>query len=171
MLTRQAKARSDETGIATDEAHSTRRVNHEEPTAGKGQQQRAHRRHRSHPRIDVRPSTYSISKYTTLATTRELVRNRARTRAWPHGRALDVYRPPTYWHGPQAGSTLSLEFLVGRTFSNAVLNLGLREEFKKALYELGQNIEEINEVEFDAGLGNGGRGRLAACFLDSMADA
>ena len=64
---------------------------------------------------------------------------------------------------------LSLEFLVGRTFSNAVLNLGLREEFKKALYELGQNIEEINEVEFDAGLGNGGLGRLAACFLDSMA--
>lgn len=64
---------------------------------------------------------------------------------------------------------LSLEFLVGRTFSNAALNLGLHEEFKEALYELGQDIEEVREVEFDAGLGNGGLGRLAACFLDSMA--
>jgi starch phosphorylase len=64
---------------------------------------------------------------------------------------------------------LSLEFLVGRTFSNAILNLDIMEECKKVLYELGQGIEELAEIEFDAALGNGGLGRLAACFLDSMA--
>ncbi|HEY8118788.1 MAG TPA: glycogen/starch/alpha-glucan phosphorylase [Methylophilaceae bacterium] len=64
---------------------------------------------------------------------------------------------------------LSLEFLVGRTFSNALLNLNIDTQTKAALLELGQNIESIAEMEADAGLGNGGLGRLAACFLDSMA--
>jgi len=64
---------------------------------------------------------------------------------------------------------LSLEFLVGRTFSNAVLNMEIMEECQSALYALGQDIEKLAEIEFDAALGNGGLGRLAACFLDSMA--
>ncbi|HEY7987037.1 MAG TPA: glycogen/starch/alpha-glucan phosphorylase [Methylophilaceae bacterium] len=64
---------------------------------------------------------------------------------------------------------LSLEFLVGRTFSNAMLNMDIMEECKQVLYELGQDIEGLAEIEFDAALGNGGLGRLAACFLDSMA--
>ncbi|MFM9912079.1 MAG: glycogen/starch/alpha-glucan phosphorylase [Methylophilaceae bacterium] len=64
---------------------------------------------------------------------------------------------------------LSLEFLVGRTFSNAVLNLDIDEELKQALYEVGQDMEAVSNIEFDAALGNGGLGRLAACFLDSMA--
>lgn len=64
---------------------------------------------------------------------------------------------------------LSLEFLVGRTLSNAMLNLGMDEQYKLALYELGQAFEAIADIESDAGLGNGGLGRLAACFLDSMA--
>ncbi|MDQ6953177.1 MAG: glycogen/starch/alpha-glucan phosphorylase [Mariprofundaceae bacterium] len=64
---------------------------------------------------------------------------------------------------------LSLEFLMGRALGNAVLNLGLDEEVVKALHDLGLDFEEIVEEERDAGLGNGGLGRLAACFVDSCA--
>jgi starch phosphorylase len=64
---------------------------------------------------------------------------------------------------------LSLEFLIGRMLSNASLNLGVNEEVKAGLDQLGQTLENIVEMEPDAALGNGGLGRLAACFLDSMA--
>ncbi|MEM8736817.1 MAG: glycogen/starch/alpha-glucan family phosphorylase, partial [Planctomycetota bacterium] len=65
---------------------------------------------------------------------------------------------------------LSLEFLVGRSFANAVQNLGLDEETRTSLHEYGVTLEELAEEEHDAGLGNGGLGRLAACFLDSCAN-
>ncbi|MDF9391190.1 MULTISPECIES: glycogen/starch/alpha-glucan phosphorylase [Methylococcus] len=64
---------------------------------------------------------------------------------------------------------LSLEFLLGRALSNAMLNLGLEEPIHQALNELGLDLEELADSEFDAGLGNGGLGRLAACFIDSCA--
>ncbi|HXV20375.1 MAG TPA: glycogen/starch/alpha-glucan phosphorylase [Desulfuromonadales bacterium] len=64
---------------------------------------------------------------------------------------------------------LSLEFLIGRTLGNATLNLGLDETSVLALQCLGLELEELAEAEHDAGLGNGGLGRLAACFLDSCA--
>ncbi len=64
---------------------------------------------------------------------------------------------------------LSLEFLIGRMLSNAALNLGIAPEVSKGLGEIGQNMEAIVEMEHDAALGNGGLGRLAACFVDSMA--
>jgi starch phosphorylase len=64
---------------------------------------------------------------------------------------------------------LSLEFLMGRTFGNALINLGLEDAAGEALSQVGYQIEEIEEKEPDAGLGNGGLGRLAACYLDSMA--
>jgi len=64
---------------------------------------------------------------------------------------------------------LSLEFLMGRALGNAVLNLGLDEAAEQALHDLGIDIEEMIEEERDAGLGNGGLGRLAACFVDSCA--
>jgi starch phosphorylase len=64
---------------------------------------------------------------------------------------------------------LSMEFLMGRTLSNAMLNLGVNDEAKNALYDLGLEMEELVENEPDAGLGNGGLGRLAACFIDSCA--
>ncbi|KAF0215507.1 MAG: starch [Geobacteraceae bacterium] len=64
---------------------------------------------------------------------------------------------------------LSLEFLMGRALGNAMLNLGLDENTTLALQCLGMELEELAEAEHDAGLGNGGLGRLAACFLDSCA--
>eukprot|EP00871_Galdieria_phlegrea_P002573 jgi/Galph1/3316/GphlegSOOS_G1966.1 len=64
---------------------------------------------------------------------------------------------------------LSLEFLLGRSFKNALVCANLEEVFATALKELGFDLENLFEKEYDAGLGNGGLGRLAACFLDSMA--
>jgi starch phosphorylase len=82
------------------------------------------------------------------------------------------------WAATQAGYArddakrvyyLSLEFLMGRTLGNAMLNLGLEGTTAEALEELGQHLEQVEDREPDAGLGNGGLGRLAACYLDSMA--
>jgi len=64
---------------------------------------------------------------------------------------------------------LSLEFLMGRLLRNALLNLGIEDETAEALNRLGLDLEDVIEREQDAGLGNGGLGRLAACFLDSCA--
>ncbi len=64
---------------------------------------------------------------------------------------------------------MSLEFLMGRALGNAMLNLGVTDEATAALARYGIHLEEIAEAEHDAGLGNGGLGRLAACFLDSCA--
>lgn len=64
---------------------------------------------------------------------------------------------------------LSLEFLLGRLLKSYVINLNLPEDYSKAIDVLGVSYEEILEHEWDAGLGNGGLGRLAACFLDSLA--
>ncbi|MDP1770726.1 MAG: glycogen/starch/alpha-glucan phosphorylase [Methylobacter sp.] len=67
------------------------------------------------------------------------------------------------------GYYLSMEFLMGRTLSNAMLNLGVTDTVTQAMYDLGIAIEELISSEQDAGLGNGGLGRLAACFIDSCA--
>ena len=64
---------------------------------------------------------------------------------------------------------LSLEFLMGRAMTNNIINLGLEKHVREALSSLGYSLEELMDVEPDAGLGNGGLGRLAACFLDSLA--
>jgi starch phosphorylase len=64
---------------------------------------------------------------------------------------------------------MSLEFLLGRTLQNAIVNLGLEDNYHMAMKNLGYHLENLYDEESDAGLGNGGLGRLAACFLDSLA--
>ena len=71
--------------------------------------------------------------------------------------------------GRRRGYYLSLEFLIGRALSNHVLNLGLDKVSREALHGFGETLENLAEEEPDAGLGNGGLGRLAACFMDSCA--
>lgn len=65
---------------------------------------------------------------------------------------------------------LSMEFLLARQLQNALLSLGLKQEFSAALSQLGVTLDEIVDLEAEPALGNGGLGRLAACFLDSMAN-
>eukprot|EP00730_Choanoeca_flexa_P012669 TRINITY_DN4505_c0_g1_i1.p1 TRINITY_DN4505_c0_g1~~TRINITY_DN4505_c0_g1_i1.p1 ORF type:complete len:902 (+),score=338.64 TRINITY_DN4505_c0_g1_i1:77-2707(+) len=74
-----------------------------------------------------------------------------------------------YKQDPKRVYYLSLEFYVGRSLSNMMINMGIRSLCAKSLYKMGLRMEELEDVEVDAGLGNGGLGRLAACFLDSMA--
>ncbi|KAI8805271.1 glycosyl transferase [Cladochytrium replicatum] len=64
---------------------------------------------------------------------------------------------------------LSLEFLLGRTLDNALLNLLVKDNYKQAVEKMGFRVEDLVEEEVDAALGNGGLGRLAACFMDSLA--
>ncbi len=63
----------------------------------------------------------------------------------------------------------SLEFLMGRLFSNSLYSVGIFKEMEEAVKELGIDLDELRREEYDMGLGNGGLGRLAACFLDSLA--
>ncbi|KAB1225781.1 Alpha-glucan phosphorylase, H isozyme [Morella rubra] len=79
----------------------------------------------------------------------------------------------TYVHfhkvDPKQTYYLSMEYLQGRSLTNAIGNLGIQDAYGDALKKLGHQLEEITEQEKDAALGNGGLGRLASCFLDSMA--
>ena len=75
----------------------------------------------------------------------------------------------TYKAGAKRVYYLSLEFLIGRLLRDALSNLELTSAFKAALDELGVDLDIVAELEADAALGNGGLGRLAACFMESMA--
>jgi glycogen phosphorylase len=96
------------------------------------------------------------------ATTANTVRDHVVER-WVH--TSEAY----FERDPKRVYYLSLEFLIGRMLSNAALNLGIEPEVREGLKTLGQEMENVVELETDAALGNGGLGRLAACFLDSMA--
>lgn len=83
-------------------------------------------------------------------------------------RWMDTQR--SYYHDdPKRVYYVSMEFLMGRTLENSLINLGLIDNFRNAIESLGYDFNEIVDEEQDAGLGNGGLGRLAACFLDSLA--
>ncbi|KAI8614952.1 glycosyl transferase [Chytriomyces sp. MP71] len=87
-------------------------------------------------------------------------------------RLLDEWNATQNYHStqnPKRVYYMSLEFLLGRTLDNAMLNMGVKENFGSALEGLGFRLEDLIEEEMDAALGNGGLGRLAACFMDSMA--
>ena len=87
-------------------------------------------------------------------------------------RLMDRWKKTRYSHIEsqcKRGYYLSLEFLMGRTLGNAMLNLGITDTASQAMHQLGIKLEDLSEAEIDAGLGNGGLGRLAACFLDSCA--
>ena len=71
--------------------------------------------------------------------------------------------------GTRRASYMSMEFLMGRALGNHVLNLGIQDQVTEAMLDLSLDLEEIETEELDAGLGNGGLGRLAACFMDSCA--
>lgn len=73
------------------------------------------------------------------------------------------------YHKGRMAYYLSAEYLMGRALGNNLINLGLYDEVKEVFDELGLNLNKIEEVEEDAGLGNGGLGRLAACFVESSA--
>ena len=75
----------------------------------------------------------------------------------------------TYLEGAKRVYYLSLEFLIGRLMRDAVSNMGMTEQMRAALKLLDVDYDEIAEIEADAALGNGGLGRLAACFMESMA--
>ncbi|MBB5042759.1 glycogen/starch/alpha-glucan phosphorylase [Shinella fusca] len=75
----------------------------------------------------------------------------------------------TYSTGAKRVYYLSLEFLIGRLMRDAMTNIGIMDEMRHALASLGVDLDVIAEIEPDAALGNGGLGRLAACFMESMA--
>lgn len=74
-----------------------------------------------------------------------------------------------YEEGSKRVYYLSMEYLIGRLLDNMLINLGIQDAAADAFEELGLDYDAIREAEVDAGLGNGGLGRLAACYLDSMA--
>jgi len=111
-------------------------------------------------RLGKEPSV--ATRHDWLAATIQVVRDRmierwiASTKAAYDAKAKRVYY-------------LSMEFLIGRLMRDAFSNIGMMEEMRDALKSLGVDIDQIEELEPDAALGNGGLGRLAACFMESMA--
>ena len=84
------------------------------------------------------------------------------------GRRVE-YMAKTREQGSKQVYYLCMEFLMGRSLKNTLYNLNLTEEARRVLEEFGVKLETLYELEPDAGLGNGGLGRLAACFLDALA--
>ena len=79
-----------------------------------------------------------------------------------------AYKKKVNEQGSKRVYYMCMEFLLGRSLKTGICNLGIAEECEKALNTYGFTLEDIYECEPDAGLGNGGLGRLAACFMDSL---
>ncbi|KAG4303970.1 hypothetical protein PORY_002623 [Pneumocystis oryctolagi] len=106
-------------------------------------------------------SMYNCDDSAAYQATAHSVRDRLITRWNKTQQTLTLEDPKRVYY-------LSIEFLMGRTLDNSMLNLGIKDMIKTGINELGFNIEDIIDAETDAALGNGGLGRLAACFLDSL---
>ena len=83
--------------------------------------------------------------------------------------AKDWYKTKQEYSKTKQAFYLSSEFLMGRALGNNLINLGIDKEVKEFLEELGIDYNQVEDEEEDAALGNGGLGRLAACFMDSLA--
>ncbi len=113
--------------------------------------------------------TYAVGKVPELATPRDwFLAVTFATRDIIVGRWLESLNA-VYTDGRKRVYYLSLEFLIGRLLFDALTNLGVAEPMSEALDELGVKLSDLRRIEPDAALGNGGLGRLAACFMDSMA--
>ncbi len=104
-------------------------------------------------------NTYATDKYIALAMT---IRDRIIERWFETKKKYEKLKPKSV-------NYFSFEFLMGRAMSNNIINLGIKNEVDAMLEEEGIKWEEIKSAMVDSGLGNGGLGRLAACFLDSLA--
>ena len=115
-----------------------------------------------HLRFTLAKSKYSTTKWDKFRSVALAALDRL------HDRWIDTQE---YYYDVDAKRVyyISMEFLIGRLLDNMLVNLGILDEVREALEDLGLDYDEVKENEFDAGLGNGGLGRLAACFLDSMA--
>ena len=82
---------------------------------------------------------------------------------------MDKWAQSAYTTDDKRVYYLSIEFLMGRALSNNILNIGKRKDYQEACKQLGLDFDSIASREPEAGLGNGGLGRLAACFMDSLA--
>ena len=112
---------------------------------------------------------YSVGKDARAATRRDWFHTVALA---VRDRVVDRWMDTTrtyYNHDVKRVYYLSLEFLIGRLLTNSLANLGIIDECRQALDRIGLSLDEVVDAEPDAALGNGGLGRLAACFLDSMA--
>jgi starch phosphorylase len=113
--------------------------------------------------------TYAVGKAPDVATPRDwFLAVTFATRDIIVGRWLESLNA-VYGDGRKRVYYLSLEFLIGRLLFDALSNLGVAQPMAEALDELGVNLTDLRRIEPDAALGNGGLGRLAACFMDSMA--
>ena len=113
--------------------------------------------------------TYAVGKAPEVATPRDwFLAVTFATRDIIVGRWLESLNA-VYTDGRKRVYYLSLEFLIGRLLFDALTNLGVAQPMTEALDELGVNLTDLRRIEPDAALGNGGLGRLAACFMDSMA--
>ena len=72
-------------------------------------------------------------------------------------------------NNPRRINYISMEYLIGKMLENNIYALGVENESRSALENIGTNLEEILQLDVEAGLGNGGLGRLASCYLDSLA--
>ena len=132
----------------------------------------------NHVQTSLARQVYSLDDLGAYQATALSVRDNLLVRAPPDESSPNQYLYQINWNdtqlhlnrkGGKRAYYLSLEFLMGRALDNALLNLGLKDRFREGVDKLGFNLEDLLEKERDAGLGNGGLGRLAACYLDSSA--